>query len=741
MNRRITIALLLASGSPAAYAQTVGGGGSLALPEIVIDTGVKFDPNAGKFNGAIGETSDVAGINKPILDIPRSVYVVTPQTLQQQMPQSLAEAVESIPGTFIGQTNGGNSDFITIKGFQVSTTDAFLVGNNNGLLVDGIRAPYDRAFNANTQSIELLSGPASYMYGYASEGGVLNLTRKLPLPDAHYSVDLLGGAVTGSFKDIAGSFDFTGPLYKSTEGVLAYRLVGSGAQDQPWRIGDTVSRDFLMAPTFAWYSDVLTATIAYEHGKNQQPYDRGDTSLNGAPLSIPRTESLTEPFSTYDEKVDWVHGKIDYNLNKDTDFHVRYSYSSTNMVFNEVRSDHQSDFNPATGQLSQYLYTNAPAGGATTDQGLISASGVHRFDTGAFHHEFQAGIDYYSARTIEANEYESTSVDNFNVYNPVYNQFNPAAVFNLGSLIGLSPNSPISVQKSRELGIFGQDAITYGPLTLTGGGRYAEIYQYERYFGGIDTNNTAHTFLPSASALYKINANTALFADYAQSYNPNIYAVGLGTNLKFAGPILPETGTGYEAGIKAKFLDGNILAQASVFRIDKTNVQTENQAGDLTFAQAQRSEGAALSVLGRLTPNIDVKVAYSHQHVVVTGDDPIQNDVGNQVINAPSDTFFVSSTYHFLEGPLNHLSVTADVNGATKNAVDSQNSFFLPGFAVADVGFSYDYKPRPDSPLTRLSFKIANVFDTTYYPATGSKTNWITVGQPRTFLLDLSVSL
>jgi iron complex outermembrane receptor protein len=742
MIRRGLLTFLFTTVAHGALAQSVGGAASIAIPEIEVIGTTEHDPYSGKFNGAVAETSDVTGVNKPILDTPRSVYVVTPQTLSQQMPQSLAEAVQTIPGTFVGNTNGGNSDFVTLKGFEVNTTDAFLIGNGNGLLIDGIRAPTNRALNANSNSVEVLSGPASYLYGYAAEGGVLNVNRKLPLPEAHYTVDMLGGAPSGDFKDVAGSFDFTGPLYKSADGVFAYRLVGSASKADPWRDGDPVNRDLLIAPTLAYYSDIVNSVIAYEHGQNRQPYDRGVTSLNNAPLDIPRTESYSEAFSNYSEQYDWVHGHTDYNFNDNTDFHLKYSYASTLMNMAEIRSDKQTDFNPVTGIINRYYYTNGPDG-ARTDQYFTGLSGVHRFDTGFLHHEFQAGVDYYNAQQIENDEYQSGTFKNFNLYNPVYGQISQPTIgslLDLGQLVHDAPGQPLSTENIRELGVFVQDAVTLGKLTLTGGGRYSQIYQFGHYFGSTQTDSTSYVFLPSASALFKINDSTSLFADYAQSFHPNIYATGLGVNLKFVGPLMPQLGTGYEAGIKEKFLDGKLLAQASVFLIDKTNVQTFTDNGSLTFQQAQRSEGIQLALQGRITPNLDLNLAYSHQHVVVTSDLAINNDVGNQVINAPSDIFTLFGAYHFLDGWANGLTLSAGLTGATKNAVDPQNSFFLPGYTVANLGLSYTFKPHPDGPVTTLSFKVNNLFDTTYYPSTGSKTNWIAVGDPRTFLVNLSMS-
>ncbi len=749
----LAASLLLAT-STIVLAQTVGGGGaSIVLPEVVVNRDTPFDPYNGKYQGAIGETSSVAGVDKSVVEIPRSVYVVTPQTLAQQMPQSLAEALQTVPGTFIGNTNGGNSDYITIKGFEADANDFNIIGNGNGILVDFIRAPFDRVFNANTQSVELLSGPAALLYGNANVGGVIEVNRKLPLPETHYSVGLLGGAVGGKFRDVAGSFDITGPIFKSTEAVFAYRLVGSAARDEPWRKGDTVSRDFLLAPTLAMYSDTIRATLAFEHNRNQQPYDRGDTSTgyalpNGGfqatgPLNISRYISYSEPFSTFDENLNWIHSEINYHPVKDIDINLRSSYSDTKIHYDEVRSDNQTDFNPATGAINRYVYSDGPQG-SDTQQYFFWGDAVRRFDLGPIKDEFLAGADYYNFLQQEPNltfNYYGANQP-FNLYNPIYGTVpNGSGQFlDFANIFGLN-GSPLTKQKQRELGVFFQNTATYDRFTLIGGGRWTQIKSYENSFETTQTNSTEHAFLPSAQALYAFTPSTSAYASYSQAFQPNIYALGVGT-LTFVGPNLPQRGAGYEVGLKSKFLDGRILAQASVFRIDKENVQNANPVTNaISFTQSQRSEGAQLSVVGNVTPSLQINVAYSHQNVVVTDDIAANNDIGKQVVNAPQNTFAVYAYYHFLDGPLNHLTLNAGVFGADKNAVDSINTYFLPAFAVFSTGFSYEYKKRPTDPLYTLSFKINNIADTRYFPSTGSKTNWLTVGEPRNFLLGLSMSL
>ena len=718
-----------------AGAQTGGGVGvPIVLPEVEIsDTARRLA------DGTIGETSDIAGIRKPILQIPRAVYTVTPKTLQQQQPQSLGEALESVPGIFIADANGGFADIVTLRGFTVTSADVFIVGSGGGLLIDGIRSPFTRSFNANTESISVLSGPAALLYGVAEAGGVIDLERKLPLTDPHYAVGLVGGAVAGVPRDIAGTFDFTGPVYKSTEMTLAYRLVGSAARDAPWRQGDTTTRDFLLAPTFALYSDVVTATLAFEHERNQQPYDRGVTSVDGAPLQIPRSVSYSEAYSNFDENVNWLHSQIDWHIDKSDDIRFRASYAATDNPYDEVRSDFQNDFDPTTGDIQRTHYWNT---GNEQRQSYVFLSGVHRFDLGPIRNELLVGADYYNAMLVEADEYSQAYEQPFNLYNPVYGSFATGPVVDAAKLFNLPPGQPLNTQKSSEVGTFAQEAATYGPLTLQGGGRFTSIATYARFLGLAMSDSTEQAFTPSAQALLAVDPALSFYASYSQGLRPNTYVADVGLDVKYAGPVVPERGVGYETGVKCKLLDGALLAQASVFDITRMNVATFDPETMInSLSQTQHSRGAQVSAVGRLTPNIDVNAYYAYQRVRITADLPVADDIGDQVPNAPSSTFAAFANYHFLDGPLNHLTLSAGVFGASGNPVDEINSFSLPGFAIVSVGAAYDYQASPTTPLYRAAVKVNNLGDATYYPSTGSRTNFITVGEPRNVLVSLSASL
>ena len=67
---------------------------------------------------------------------------------------------------------------------------------------------------------------------------------------------------------------------------------------------------------------------------------------------------------------------------------------------------------------------------------------------------------------------------------------------------------------------------------------------------------------------------------------------------------------------------------------------------------------------------------------------------------------------------------------------DSNNSFVLPAYTVADVFASYETKTGP-LPVT-YQFNVKNLFDTVYYPSAVNTLN-VAVGDARRFSLAATV--
>jgi iron complex outermembrane recepter protein len=132
-------------------------------------------------------TSTATKTDTPIRDIPQSIQVIPRQILEDRNVTRVGEALQNVSG-IVNQEGGysGYEDLILIRGFQAST----FAGN---FYRDGV--PYFTfgfPETANLESIEVLKGPASVLFGRGQPGGIINLVSKQPLRDPYYSLTLRG---------------------------------------------------------------------------------------------------------------------------------------------------------------------------------------------------------------------------------------------------------------------------------------------------------------------------------------------------------------------------------------------------------------------------------------------------------------------------------------------------------------------------------------------------------------------
>jgi len=105
-----------------------------------------------------------------------SAYQLDGEALKQKMPRNLPEALADLPGVLVQKTaNGQGSPFL--RGFTGYRTLALIDGvrYNNSVYRDGPNEYFSLIDASSLDNIELLSGPASTLYGSDAIGGTLSL--------------------------------------------------------------------------------------------------------------------------------------------------------------------------------------------------------------------------------------------------------------------------------------------------------------------------------------------------------------------------------------------------------------------------------------------------------------------------------------------------------------------------------------------------------------------------------------
>ncbi|HEY3487044.1 MAG TPA: TonB-dependent receptor plug domain-containing protein, partial [Gammaproteobacteria bacterium] len=113
----------------------------------------------------------------PIRDVPQSVMVINQAVLEAQGATTLVEALRNAPGITLSAGEGGQiGDNVNIRGYS-ARTDLFLDGTRD-------RGQYARE-TFFLESVEVLRGPSSMLFGRGSTGGVVNqVTKQANLRDS-----------------------------------------------------------------------------------------------------------------------------------------------------------------------------------------------------------------------------------------------------------------------------------------------------------------------------------------------------------------------------------------------------------------------------------------------------------------------------------------------------------------------------------------------------------------------------
>ncbi|MEP9402191.1 TonB-dependent siderophore receptor [Sphingomonas sp. VNH70] len=636
------------------------------------------------------------------LTSPQAVAIVPAQVIADQRPRFLDDVLANVSGITQGNTLAATQDTVLKRGFGAN--------RDGSVMHNGMPVVQGRAFTAAAQSVEVLKGPASLLYGIMDPGGVINIVTAKPLPAAQGSVTLAGSSYAAGRSGLQATGDLTGRI----AGNLAGRLVVDHQDEDYWRnFGER--RETLIAPSLGWYGTATQAVLWVELRSFDTPFDRG-TSLDPRslrPLAVPRRRRLDEPNNRMFGDSQLVQLALDHRLGGGWSAHLAASFNREGYDAGQLRV---TGVNVARGTLSR---SNDATIGALATDAYLQAYVDGGFTLLGAEHKLIVGAEGEIRRYYRRDLIRQAVRNVFSYLNPVYGREPfPTSV---------SPSDSDQTDRLANYSLFAQDQVTIGRLIVSAGGR---LIGYDQRAGRgrpfvANTDLSGWALVPQAGVVWRATPIFSLYAGYTRSLRPTSTIAPLAGGVTITSTFAPEKGRSIEAGAKLDLPD-RITATLALYDIDKRNVlvsQLDPATGLNMFrtAGAAISRGVELDVAGQIGPALSVIGSYAYTHARTTRD-PVF--AGNALANVAPHTASLSVAWHVGGG----LRIGGGGRHVGARAGDAANSFTLPAYDVADAFFSHDL--RLGGRAATLQLNVRNLFDATTYVSAVNQYG-VAIGDPR----------
>ena len=656
--------LQLVSGSAGTYSLAPMAQGAMTLPDTSIMAAGSYESAWGPAAGhTASRTAAGSKTDTPIVEMPRSVSVVTREQLDSRPTLSLNDALRYTAGVMSsGYGADSRSDWLKVRGFVPTQ------------FLDGLPLPVGSFANPkiepwNLERIAVLRGPASSVYGQTPPGGLLDMLSRRAQAESSHELELQ----TGSNEHKQLNFDSTGAL--DDDQRVLYRLSGT-VRDSNTPIDHIADQRYNLAPSLTWNLDDDT------HLTFLSQYTRDDTGITGQFLPLQGT-ALPSPA-----------GKVSHHKNlgePDWDFYDRTYYAlgyAFDHRFNEVWQFRQnlrytkSDLEYQAVNVNTYNSVDAD-GNVNRESGIvdedISQFAVDNnvqadFQTGALSHTLLLGLDHQRSNTNYQWLY-GWGVPSINLNNPVYGQ-------DLSNVIYFTLQD--YNQKIRQTGLYIQDQIALDNWRLTLGAREDWVEVDTRFYNKNDasTDQRDTAFSGNLGLSYVFDNGLTPYLSYTESFQP-----ASGASVSSTQAFKPTEGRQYELGLKYQAPGSDTLLTAAVFDLRQANVSV-SEAGITRQVGQLQVRGLELEATSELNQNLKLVAAYSYtDSKILKGDDK-----GNHMQQLPRNQATAWADYSWHSGVLDGFGVAAGVRYVDDTYGNTSNTELghVGSYTVYDASLHYD---------------------------------------------------
>lgn len=651
----------------------------------------------------------------PLIDTPASVAVVSEAVIRDQNARSIEEVLRNVAGVGSGP-NAAN----------VSVQESFSIRGFTSLLirVNGVQRRSTGPLSlANVESVEVLKGPFSVLYGDLAPGGFINVQTKRPQAEPYAAVSLgASSVIPGRGAEGTASIDLTGPLNES--GQLLYRIIASAEGGNTF-VDTTEREQYFVAPSLSYLSadDRLRLDLDLSYLKNDESFLFGIPTRNGRPdrrialdtqLGSADNEKLTEDYSVELRATFQAaeNTRIDSALTWHLTDHFSYALRPFGGPGQRVSGD-----DTVRRSLSLRSYESSDK--------QFETNLIHDFAWGETDWRLLFGAD------IRQTEFKHAGRGFGNILN-----------FDLVNVLAPVTNVPLPPTDDPAISLFARASDTtdtYGfytqaevwiteQLKLLGGLRYTQLdYTFETPFFSFSEN--PDSIDPRLGVLYKIAPDSSLYLSYSSSFEQSF---SFDEALRD-----PLEASQVELGYKHDFFSGALSATFSVYELVQKNLITvdPDTLQDRQIGEA-RSRGFEATVSGQLTNRTRIAASYAWLDNEITRDN--SGSQGNRLPNTPEHEGSLWINHALFEGNNRGLEVGAGVFYEDRRFTGSSNTVSLPSHTTVDLALNYRFSAGK-TPMA-VQAGVRNLFDEGYYTS-GFGEGVAFAGAPRTLYVRLDMKL
>lgn len=696
-----------------------------SLPEVTV-TSTTIDD---RFEAKRGEPSNINNISGKKVD--------------ERHGQNIVEVLESIPGV-TAQVQSGDSVKIMLRGVEAQR----FMGEKPGvaIVIDGVpvveRTGRVNIDLDNIESIKVIKGGASYLFGEDALSGAVIITTKR-------GAKMAGFTASGE----VGSFDYRKGLLRAgfAKGSWVGHIQKSKVQSATFYDRGDWGRDYVDGKLQYMIDDSSDLTFGFEHGVRNKDSHGTITGVSNA-LIDPRSVNSGKDFA---RKYDVTLDKINLSYARDTG-------AGGNLLVNTyLFKDHTFSWQNPNGYLrtSGGTFLNGtPAASNMSNFPDIYASGrdTRQKQTGIKSEYRQSGQQFAWLGGLDLQQFEDRALSN-NLVTYTRGSFPVNPISNPLNLAGTITENSLATSTTRAL--YGELKWQLSaPLTATFNARYDNITAKHENFIPLTpaqiaegrTTKGEKTFNVWSERIgfnYALTETRELYSNLSTGFRVPTLSQLYGGTISPTGSVAPnpdlkpEQAYNAEIGLRAKteLLGVRMDADVAVFQIDRKNfiLNTGGQYGTTpgaTLANAVeqyqniggvRNRGLEASLKTDARATWSGELAYTYLNAVFTRYDQfymqmgsfssplpsvLYNNTGNVVPRAPKHKLNLTTRYR----PQERWTFTGEMNVQSGIYADEVNVVWVGGRTVYNLMANYEFKREQGMKWSAFA-RIDNLFDRFYY--------------------------